>query len=59
MRNPDAKVTSSQSAETIDGSKIVGELCQRMSKSNLTLVEAEGERLERKKDANERWRPQG
>jgi hypothetical protein len=40
-RKPDAKVTRSQSAETIDGSKIVGELCQRMSKSNLTLVGTE------------------
>ena len=52
--NEHAKVARSQSAETVEGSEIVEALCQRMSKSNLTLVEAEGQRRERKKDANER-----
>jgi hypothetical protein len=53
-RKPDAKVTRSQSAEIIDGIKIVGELCQRMSKSNLTLVElreATRDKTRRRKDA--------
>jgi hypothetical protein len=36
-RNAHAKAAMSQSAETIDGREIVGALCQRMSKSNLTL----------------------
>ena len=36
-RNGHAKAAMSQSAETIDRREIVGALCQRMSKSNLTL----------------------
>ena len=36
-RNGHAKAATSQSAETIGGREIVGALCQRMSKSNLTL----------------------
>jgi hypothetical protein len=40
-RNALAKAASPQSSEAIDGSKIAGALCQRMSKLSLTLVETE------------------
>jgi hypothetical protein len=36
-RNAHAKGARLQDVETIGGSKIVGALCQRMSKSKLTL----------------------
>ena len=38
-RNAPAKVASAQTAETIDGSRVGGALCQQVSKSQLTLVE--------------------
>jgi hypothetical protein len=40
-----------QDVEPIGGSKIVGALCQRMSKSQLTLVEAAVKTSRRRQDA--------
>jgi hypothetical protein len=37
-RNAIAKASKPQAAESIDGIKIVGRLCQQVSKLNLTLV---------------------
>jgi hypothetical protein len=39
-RNADAKGVGSQNAETIERGKVVIALCQRMSKSELTVVES-------------------
>jgi hypothetical protein len=45
-RNARAKGARSQDVETIGESKIVGALCQRMPKSELTLVDTGGKKPE-------------
>jgi hypothetical protein len=45
-RNAHAKGARPQDVETIGGSKIVEALCQRMSKSELTLVDIGGKKPE-------------